>query len=80
MARLKDLMDKQGNFYERPPAIVQTIEPADDVADQILEHSRYGFQLISLTPINFGPHAGRMLLLFQQGPGGSQGGGQQQQW
>ncbi len=67
MAKLKDLMDEKGNFYERPPLVVQIIEPADYVADQIMEHSRYGYQLISITPINMGPHGGRMLLLFQQG-------------
>jgi hypothetical protein len=66
MAKLKDFMDEKGNFYEHPPFIVQVIEPADYVADQILEHMKYGYQLSSMTPLNFGPHAGRLLLLFHQ--------------
>ncbi len=65
MARLKEFMTPQGEFYEQPPFIVQAIEPADTIADQILEHMRYGYQLTSMTPLNTGPHGGRLLLLFQ---------------
>ena len=49
--------------------IVQIIEPADYVSDQILDHMRYGYQLASMTPINSGPHGGRVLLIFQQTAG-----------
>jgi hypothetical protein len=66
MAKLKDFMDPQGNFYEQPPIIVQSVDPVDDVADQILNHMRFGYTLTSLTPINFGPSAGRILMLFQK--------------
>lgn len=66
MARLKDFIDKQGNFYQQPPPIVQSVDPVDDVADSILEHLRFGYTLTSLTPVGFGPNAGRILLLFQK--------------
>lgn len=66
MARLKDLLDKQGNFYEEPPLLIQTIEPADYIAETILEHMRYGYQMTSMTPLNTGPHGGRLLVLFQK--------------
>jgi hypothetical protein len=71
MARLKDLLNEKGEFYEKP-LIIQCIEPADYVAEQILEHLRYGYQLMSMTPISAGPHSGRMLLLFQQAQAGRQ--------
>jgi hypothetical protein len=64
MARLKDLVNEKGEFYEEPPIIVQCIEPADYVSEQILEHLRFGYQLTSLTPLNTGPHGGRLLCLF----------------
>jgi hypothetical protein len=66
MPKLKDFMNEKGEFYEQPPMIVQIIEPADYVSDQILDHMRYGYQLASMTPINSGPHGGRVLLIFQQ--------------
>jgi hypothetical protein len=64
--RLKDYMDAKGNFYEQPPLIVQSVDPVDDVAEQILNHMRYGYSLTSLTPINSGNQAGRILMLFQK--------------
>ncbi len=66
MAKLKDFLDKQGNFYDQPPIIVQSVDPVDDVADSILTHMRYGYTLTSITPIGFGPSAGRVLMLFQK--------------
>ena len=66
MARLKDVINEKGEFYEEPPLIVQLIEPADYVAEAILEHLRFGYQLTSMTPINTGPHGGRLLLLFHR--------------
>ena len=66
MAKLKDLLDAKGNFYEEPPMIIQLIEPADYIAEAILEHLRYGYQVTSMTPLNTGPHGGRLLLLFQR--------------
>lgn len=70
MARLKEFMNEKGEFYETPPMIVQLIEPADYVADQILDHMRYGYQLASLTPLSAGNHSGRILLLFHKVQGG----------
>ncbi|HEY9685276.1 MAG TPA: hypothetical protein V6C86_27120 [Oculatellaceae cyanobacterium] len=66
MAKLKDLIDAKGEFYEEPPPIIQLIEPADYIAEAILEHLRYGYQVTSMTPLNTGPHGGRLLLLFQR--------------
>jgi hypothetical protein len=70
MARLKDILNQQGEFYAdvTPPLYIQCIEPADYVADQLLEHLRYGYQLTSMTPLSTGPHGGRILLLFQYNP------------
>ncbi len=66
MARIKDFLSPQGQFYEQPPIIVQAVEPVDDVADSIMSHLGHGYQLTSVTPVNVGPNAGRMLLLFQR--------------
>jgi hypothetical protein len=66
MARLKDFINQQGQFYEQPPIIVQSIEPADDVADSIMNHLGFGYQLMSITSVSAGPNSGRMLLLFQK--------------
>jgi hypothetical protein len=66
MARLKDFLNPQGQFYEQPPIIVQAIEPADDVADSIMQHLTHGYQLMSITSVSAGPNSGRMLLLFQK--------------
>jgi hypothetical protein len=67
MARLKDIKNERDEFYENPPPlIIQLIEPADYVAEAILEHLRFGYQLTSLTPLNTGPHGGRLLLLFHR--------------
>jgi len=65
MARLKDLLDKNGEFYEAPPLLIQTIEPADYIAETILEHMRYGYVVMSMTALNTGPHGGRLLIIFQ---------------
>ncbi len=65
MAKLKDIIDPvTKEFVEQPPYIIQLIEPADYVAEAILEHMKYGYQMTSLTPLNTGPHGGRLLLLF----------------
>lgn len=65
MAKLSDFVDrKTGESFKKPLLVVQDITPADDVADSILEHMKYSFQMISITPINDGPHSGRMLLLY----------------
>jgi hypothetical protein len=66
MARLKDFINEKRAFYEQPPPIVQSIDPCDDVADTILRHMQFGYTMTSITPISFGPSAGRMLLLFQK--------------
>jgi hypothetical protein len=67
MAKLKDIINERGEFYELPPPfIIQLIEPADYVAEQILEHLKYGYHLTSLTALNTGPHGGRLLLLFHR--------------
>ncbi len=66
MARLKDIMNERGEFYEEPPFIIQCIEPADYVSEQILEHLKYGYQMTSMTALNTGPHGGRLLLLFHR--------------
>lgn len=66
MARLKDIINEKGEFWEEPPPIIQCIEPADYIAEQILEHLRFGYQLTSMTPLNTGPHGGRLLMLFHR--------------
>lgn len=66
MSELKDFVDlKMQKQFGNPTAVVQCIVPADDVAKAILEHLRYRFQFISLTPLTVGPHGGRILMLFQ---------------
>jgi hypothetical protein len=66
VSELKDFVDlKLQKVFGNPTAVVQTIVPADDVAKTILEHLRYRFQFISLTPLTVGPHGGRVLMLFQ---------------
>lgn len=66
MSELKDFIDlKLQKQFGTPTAVVQAIVPADDVAKTILEHLRYRFQFISLTPLTIGPSGGRILMLFQ---------------
>lgn len=70
MARLKDIVNEKGEFYDNVrPFVIQSIEPADTVSEAIIEHLRFGYQLSSMTPLSAGPHGGRMLLLFTQSPG-----------
>lgn len=65
MAKLTDFVDvKTGEKFGKPLLVVQDITPADDVADSILEHMKFNYQMISITPLNDGPHSGRLLLLF----------------
>lgn len=65
MAKLSDFVDKKtGEKFAKPLLVVQDIRPADDVAESILEHMRFQYQMISITPLNDGPHSGRLLLLF----------------
>ncbi len=65
MAKLADFVDlKTGEKFNKPLLVVQDITPADDVAESILEHMKYNYQMISITPINDGPHSGRLLLLY----------------
>ena len=72
MGKLKDVVDdKTGKFIKTPPLVVQEIVPADDVAKSILEHLRYRYQMVSLTPLNTGPHGGRLLLLYNYTGGAS---------
>lgn len=66
MSKLKDVVDdKTGKFIKQPPLVIQDIIPADDVAKSINEHMRYRYQMTSITPLNTGPHGGRLLLLYQ---------------
>lgn len=66
MSELKDFIDlKMQKQFGNPTAVVQAIVPADDVAKTILEHTRWRFQFISITPLSVGPHGGRLLMLFQ---------------
>lgn len=66
MSKLKDVVDdKTGKFIKQPPMVIQDIVPADDVAKSISEHMRYRYQMTSITPLNTGPHGGRLLLLYQ---------------
>ena len=65
MSELKDFVDlKIQKQFGNPTAVVQTIVPADDVAKTILEHLKFRFQFVSLTPLTIGPHGGRVLMLF----------------
>ena len=73
---LKDYVNEKGEFYEQPPVLLQAFEPAEYVAEQILNHLRYGYQMVSLHPLSAGNWAGRVLILFtkaqqapQQAPG-----------
>ncbi len=71
MSRLKDVVDdKTGKFIKTPPPVLQDIVPADDVSKSILEHLRYRYQFSSITPLNTGPHGGRLLLLYHYAGGG----------
>ena len=65
MARLKDILDEKGQFIQNPPLVIQSIEPADDVAKSILEHLRYNYRITNITALTTGPHGGRLLLLYQ---------------
>jgi len=66
VSELKDFIDlKMQKQFGNPTAVVQAIVPADDVAKTILEHTRWRFQFISITPLSVGPHGGRLLMLFQ---------------
>lgn len=66
MPKLSDVIDlKTGKYIKKPMLIIQDVTPVDDVSNSILEHMRYQYQMISLTPIDTGPHGGRILLLFQ---------------
>ncbi|MBS1993213.1 MAG: hypothetical protein JSS83_22010 [Cyanobacteria bacterium SZAS LIN-3] len=66
MSVLSDFIDlKMQKQFGNPTAVVQAIVPADDVSKTILEHMRWRFQFISLTPLAVGPHGGRILMLFQ---------------
>ena len=65
MAKLTDFVDlKTGEKFNKPLMVVQDTVPVDDVADSILEHMRFQYQMISITPVNDGPHSGRMLLIY----------------
>ncbi|HMO22559.1 MAG: hypothetical protein R3C24_15870 [Cyanobacteriota/Melainabacteria group bacterium] len=65
MAKLTDIVDlKTGEKFGKPLPVVQAIAPADDVADVIIEHMKFSYQMISITPLNDGPHSGRLLMLF----------------
>ena len=65
MPRLNDIVDqKTGKYIKSPTYVVQDIVPADDVSKSVLEHLRYRYQLSSITPLNTGPHGGRLLLLY----------------
>lgn len=65
MAKLTDFVDiKTGEKFKKPLMVVQDTVPVDDVAESILEHMRFQYQMISITPVNDGPHSGRMLLLY----------------
>jgi hypothetical protein len=66
VSELKEFVDlKMQKQFGNPTAVVQCIVPADDVAKNILEHLKWRFQFISLTPLTVGPHGGRVLMLFQ---------------
>ncbi len=66
MGRLIDVVDvKEGKFFRQPTFVVQDVVPVDDVSKSIIEHARFNYTFSSLTPINNGPHAGRILLLYQ---------------
>ena len=65
MAKLTDFVDlKTGEKFNKPLMVVQDTVPVDDVAESILEHMRFQYQMISIIPVNDGPHSGRMLLLY----------------
>ncbi|MBX9668884.1 MAG: hypothetical protein K2X93_14765 [Candidatus Obscuribacterales bacterium] len=65
MGKLKDLVDdKTGKFIKAPLVVIQDIVPADDVSKSILEHLKYRYQMVSITPLTVGPHGGRMLLIY----------------
>jgi len=66
MPKLSDVVDlKTGKYIQKPLLVIQDVMPVDDVSKSILEHMRYQYQMISLTPIDTGPHGGRILLLYQ---------------
>ncbi len=65
MGKLKDITDdKTGKFIKTPIVVVQDIVPADDVSKSILEHLKYRYQMVSITPLTVGPHGGRILLIY----------------
>ncbi len=65
MGKLKDLVDdKTGKFIKSPLMVIQEIVPADDVSKSILEHLKYRYQMVSITPLTVGPHGGRLLLIY----------------
>ncbi|MDX2108553.1 MAG: hypothetical protein SFY67_19320 [Candidatus Melainabacteria bacterium] len=66
MGKLIDVVDlKEGKFFKQPTFVVQDVVPVDDVSKSIIEHARFNYTFSSLTPINSGPHGGRILMLFQ---------------
>lgn len=65
MGKLKDIVDdKTGKFIKTPIVVVQDIVPADDVSKSILEHLKYRYQMVNITPLTVGPHGGRLLLIY----------------
>ncbi len=65
MGKLYDIVDdKSGKFIKTPLQVIQDIIPADDVSKSILEHLKYRYQMVSITPLTVGPHGGRILLIY----------------